>query len=254
LPGVIERGAGVCRQSPIFRERDVPFAAELKSRLNIDATVDSDVNLVTLAEHWFGVGRGLDNFIVVSVEHSLGLGVIHNGEIFRGANGIGPDLGDLAVRPPTPGGNGVGRLADVASEAAILDEVSAALGDQRPDYALRDGRGMARAIELAEGGDQRVLGILTTAGEALGFAIANLITLFAPPKVILAGAALEGGELILSPLRATVTALTPVNLADVAEIVVHQWGDDMWARGAAAMTLRELYGAPWKTTGPASTR
>jgi predicted NBD/HSP70 family sugar kinase len=254
LPGVIERGAGVCRQSPIFRERDVPFAAELKSRLNIDATVDSDVNLVTLAEHWFGVGRGLDNFIVVSVEHSLGLGVIHNGEIFRGANGIGPDLGDLAVRPPTPGGNGVGRLADVASEAAILDEVSVILGDQRPDRALRDGRGMARAIELAEGGDQRVLGVLTTAGEALGFAIANLITLFAPPKVILAGAALEGGELILSPLRATVAALTPVNLADVAEIVVHRWGDDMWARGAAAMTLRELYGAPWKTTGPASTR
>ncbi len=251
LPGVVERDAGLCRQSPIFRERDVPFAAELKARLKIEATVDSDVNLVTLAEHWFGVGRGLDNFIVVSVEHTLGLGVIHDGELFRGANGISPDLGDIAVRPPAPGGNAgadaVGRLADVASEAAILGEVSAGLGAGAEP--LRDGRGMARVIELAEAGDQRVLGILTTAGEALGFAIANLITLFAPPKVILAGAALERGELILSPLRATVAALTPANLADVAEIVVHQWGDDMWARGAAAMTLRDLYGAPWKTTG-----
>ena len=249
LPGVVERDAGLCRQSPIFRERDVPFAAELKARLEIEATVDSDVNLVTLAEHWFGVGRGLDNFILVSVEHTLGLGVIHNGELFRGANGISPDLGDLAVRPPTPGrdggGDGIGRLADIASEAAILAEISAFRDGVEP---LRDGRGMARAIELAEAGDQRVLGVLTTAGEALGFAIANLITLFAPPKVILAGAALEGGELILSPLRATVAALTPASLADVADIVVHQWGDDMWARGAAAMTLRDLYGAPWKTT------
>ena len=250
LPGVVERGAGVCRQSPIFRERDVPFAAELKSRLNIEATVDSDVNLVTLAEHWFGVGRGLDNFIVVSVEHNLGLGVIHNGELFRGANGISPDLGDLAVRPPVSGGNGVGRLADIASETAILSEVAAALGDGYREHSVRDGRAMARVIELAEAGDQRVLGVLATAGEALGFAIANLIALFAPPKVILAGAALRGGELILSPLRATVAALTPVNLADVSEIIVHEWGDDMWARGAAAMTLRDLYGAPWNTTGP----
>lgn len=254
LPGVVERAAGVCRQSPIFRERDVSFAAELKTRLGIDASVDSDVNLVTLAEHWFGMGRGLDDFIVVSVEHSLGLGVIHNGELFRGANGISPDLGDLLFRPPANSGNGasgIGRLSEVASETAILDEVAALMnGDGDP--AKRGARGMTRVIELAEAGDQRVLGVLATAGEALGFAIANLIALFAPPKVILAGAALSAGDLFLSPLRSTVTALTPANLADVSEIVVHQWGPDMWARGAAAMTLRDLYGAPWNTTGPAT--
>jgi predicted NBD/HSP70 family sugar kinase len=140
-------------------------------------------------------------------------------------------------------------LSEVASEAAILDEVAALLnGELEP--AMRSGRGMARVIELAEAGDQRVLGVLATAGEALGFAIANLIALFAPPKVILAGAALSAGDLFISPLRSTVTALTPDNLADVSEIVVHQWGADMWARGAAAMTLRDLYGAPWNTDGP----
>ncbi|HEY1722018.1 MAG TPA: ROK family transcriptional regulator [Magnetospirillaceae bacterium] len=255
LPGVVERAAGVCRQSPIFRERDVPFAAELKSRLGIDASVDSDVNLVTLAEHWFGMGRGLDDFIVVSVEHNLGLGVIHNGELFRGANGISPDLGDLLFRPPATGsngGSGVGRLSEVASEAAILEEVAALLNGEA-ESLRRSVRGMARVVELAEAGDQRVLGVLATAGEALGFAIANLIALFAPPKVILAGAALSAGDLFLSPLRSTVSSLTPANLTDVSEIVVHQWGADMWARGAAAMTLRDLYGAPWNTTGPATT-
>jgi predicted NBD/HSP70 family sugar kinase len=253
LPGVVERAAGVCRQSPIFRERDVPFAAALKSRLGIDASVDSDVNLVTLAEHWFGMGRGLDDFIVVSVEQSLGLGVIHNGELFRGANGLSPDLGDLLFRLPVPGANGafnVGRLSEVASEEAIFGEVSALLNGEI-DSGLRGERRIARVVELAEGGDTRVLGVLATAGEALGFAIANLIALFAPPKVILAGAALSAGDRFLSPLRSTVATLTPANLADVSEIVVHQWGADMWARGAAAMTLRDLYGAPWSTTGPA---
>jgi predicted NBD/HSP70 family sugar kinase len=91
-------------------------------------------------------------------------------------------------------------------------------------------------------------------GDAIGVVIANLITLFAPPKVILAGAALAAGEALLRPLRVAVETFTPPSLADVAEIVVHDWGDDIWARGAAAMTLRDLYGAPWSSTGPAPRR
>lgn len=245
LPGVVERSTGICRQSPIFRERDVAFAAALQQRLGVAVTVDTDVNLLTLAEHWFGVGRGLRHFIVVSVEHTLGLGVIYNGELFRGANGISPDLGDLLVRPPAGGGNAARRLGDVASAGAIVAETL----NGEP---MRASAGLGRVIARAEDGDRSAIGALATAGESLGFAIANLIALFAPPKVVLAGAALEAGDLVLAPLRASVAALTPPHLADVAEIVVHKWGDDMWARGAAAITLRDLYGAPWNTTGPAA--
>jgi hypothetical protein len=43
----------------------------------------------------------------------------------------------------------------------------------------------------------------------------------------------------------------PPSLADVSEIVAREWSDGIWVRGAAAMTLRDLYGAPWNTTGPA---
>ena len=81
--------------------------------------------------------------------------------------------------------------------------------------------------------------------------IANLITLFAPPKVIISGRAMATSEHFIGPLRATVAALLPPSLADVAEIVVREWSDGIWVRGAAAMTLRDLYGAPWGTTGPA---
>ena len=68
LPGVVERAAGVCRQSPIFSERDVNFGADLTTRLGVPVSIDSDVNLVTLAEHWFGQARGINDFLVVSVE------------------------------------------------------------------------------------------------------------------------------------------------------------------------------------------
>ncbi|MCX5494797.1 ROK family transcriptional regulator [Kaistia dalseonensis] len=250
LPGVVERVAGICRASPIFGENDVPFAAELTARLGgVVATIDSDVNLVTLAEHWFGQARGLDDFLVISVELGLGLGIMHNGELFRGANGLSPDLGDLMVRPPS--GNGSARLASVASETSILAEARACLTGTEHEHAFRLGRGMEKVVELATTREPHIMALLEHAGEALGFAIANLITLFAPPKVILAGATLAAGDALVEPLRRTVGELLPPSLADVADIVVHHWSDDIWARGAAAMTLRDLYGAPWNTTGPA---
>ena len=234
LPGVVESASGFCRQSPIFRERDVPFGQEVSARLGgVPVIVDSDVNLVTLAEHWFGHGIGIDDFLVVSVEHNLGLGIMHRGELFRGANGLSPDLGDFLVHLPDADSE-LHRLADLITTATADDGAAVRVGDG--DAAL------ATAVET-----------ITTqiAGDALGFAIANVITLFAPPKVILTGAALATSHRLLTPLRAAVLRFTPSSLADVAQIVVRDFGEDMWARGAAAMSLRDLYGAPWSTTGPA---
>jgi predicted NBD/HSP70 family sugar kinase len=113
---------------------------------------------------------------------------------------------------------------------------------------------MAILLQRAADGDQRCIGILASAGEALGFAIANLITLFAPPKVIISGRAMAASDQFIGPLRETVAALLPPSLADVSDIVVREWSDSIWVRGAAAMTLRDLYGAPWGTTGPAPIR
>ena len=122
------------------------------------------------------------------------------------------------------------------------------------DSAFRAGRGMALLLQRAQDGDARCVRVLAAAGEALGFAIANLITLFAPPKVIISGRAMATSEHFVGPLRKAVAELLPPSLADVADIVVREWSDAIWVRGAAAMTLRDLYGAPWGTTGPASIR
>ena len=251
LPGVVERAAGVCRQSPILQERDVPFGADLADRLGVPASIDSDVNLVTLAEHWFGQARDLNDFLVVNVERSLGLGILHNGELFRGANGLSPDLGDLMVRPP---GGGDARLADVASEASVLVEAAALTRGRDSDGASQAGRAMALLLRRASEGDKRSIRVLAAAGEALGFAVANLITLFAPPRVIISGRAMAASDHFIEPLRKTVADLLPASLADVSDIIVREWSDRNWLQGAAAMTLRDLYGAPWGTTGPAPLR
>jgi hypothetical protein len=87
-------------------------------------------------------------------------------------------------------------------------------------------------------------------GEALGRAIAIVANLMAPPLVILAGQGGLAGAALLGPLRrAFLEALSPP-LARRIELVTDDRDDDAWARGAAALVLRDLYGAPWGTTGP----
>jgi predicted NBD/HSP70 family sugar kinase len=256
VPGIVERASGICRYSPIFSERDLKLGLDLQGRLKVPTTVESDVNLITLAEQWFGHGRDLSDFLVVSIEHTIGLGIIHGGELFRGANGLSPDLGDLIVSPNGSIGNGSrpGRLSGIASTTAILS-VAADLARGTPqEKLLRGTRGIEHAVSLAQAGNGGISRIFEEAGRALGIAIANLITLFAPPKVILAGAALQAGDLLLKPLRDAVEAATPETISGVTEIVVHESSDDTWARGAAALTLRDLYGASWGTTGPAKKR
>lgn len=256
VPGIVERASGICRYSPIFSERDLKLGVDLQKRLKVPTTVDSDVNLITLAEQWFGHGRDLSDFLVVSIEHTIGLGIIHGGELFRGANGLSPDLGDLIVSPNGSIGNGSlpGRLSGIASTTAILSAAADLARGTPQEKLLRGTRGIDHAVSLAKAGDGRIAEIFEEAGRALGIAIANLITLFAPPKVILAGSALQAGELLLAPLRDAVQAATPETISGVTEIVVHESSDDTWARGAAALTLRDLYGAPWGTTGPAKKR
>jgi predicted NBD/HSP70 family sugar kinase len=148
-------------------------------------------------------------------------------------------------------GTGPGRLSATASTTSILAAARELARGTKDETMLRGPRAMAHIIELAANGNNGLVKILFEAGQALGIAIANLITLFAPPKVILAGSVLQADALLLGPLRDAVQAATPKSLADVAEFVVHDPGDDMWARGAAALALRDLYGSPWARSGSA---
>ncbi|MCB8881459.1 ROK family transcriptional regulator [Acidisoma cellulosilytica] len=248
LPGRVDRATGICQSSPIFSESNLPLAGHLQERLGIATVIESDINLITMAESWFGEARGLEDFLVVSIEHTLGLGVMVRGELYRGANGLGPDLDSLQLNSETPA-----CLRDIASAAAILRRAEAILDGPQQRAAFRAGRGIATLRAAADAGDPKIIGILREAGAALGFAIANLVLLFAPRMVVLAGEAVSSGDVLLESLSERFRAHLPVSYAPVPDLVVHRWSEDSWARGAAALTLRELYGAPWNTTGPART-
>ena len=244
LPGIIEHGTGKVLSSGVLRDADVSLHQAIASRLGIDTIVESDANAITMAQHWFGQARDLDDFVLVAIEETLGLGVMHGGQLFRGARGLSLTLGDMIMGA---GSDNAVKLADLASERAILNGSHA---DPQIAEAIRLGQGMAQVKGLVEAGETTLREAAARAGAALGIAIANLVALFAPPRVILVGSTLALGEHLLAPLRQAFANAIPTPLATLAEIVIDEAGDELWARGAAAVALGELYGSPWGTTGP----
>jgi len=235
LPGTIEHGTGKVLASSVLGDTDTSLRQAIAARLGLDTIIESDANAITMAQHWFGQARDHDDFVLVAIEEALGLGVLHGGQLFRGAHGLSLTLGDMIMG--AGGGNAV-RLADLAGEGAIL-------------ASLAPGQDMAQARSRLDAGDAGLQEAAARAGAALGIAIVNLVILFAPPRVILTGSALALGEHLLAPLRQAFASAIPAPLGALAEIVIDDAGDQMWARGAAAVALGELYGSPWGTTGPA---
>jgi predicted NBD/HSP70 family sugar kinase len=110
---------------------------------------------------------------------------------------------------------------------------------------------MAHAQTLIKAEDNALISAAIRAGEAVGVAVANIVTIFAPPRVILVGSSLALGEPFLESLRNAYALAIPPSLKGVAELVFDDSSDDFWAQGAAAVALYELYESPWNTTGPA---
>lgn len=246
LPGVIEHSTGRIRSTSIFRETNIDFCNAMTERLGITTIIESDANAITFAHHWFGQARDLDDMVLISLEQTLGLGVLHDNRLFRGSGGLSHNLGDLvlAMEP-----EGVVRLASQAGESAIFN---AAPVNGKFAEAIQLGYGMTHAQTLIETDNSKAMAeAVSRAGKAVGVTVANIVMLFAPPRVILVGSSLALGEPFLNSLQDAYARAVVPSLREVSELVFDESTDELWAQGAAAVALSKLYESPWSTTGPA---
>lgn len=247
VPGFIDHGAGVVTWSPIFGRAMPAFARMVGDRLGVPTIMENDVNLVTLAERWFGQGQDIDDFMVVTVEHGVGMGLFLNGELYRGHHGLGAEFGHvkLGLDGPRCRCGQAGCIEAHAADYAILREAARII--ELPDVtdAFAAHQAIAEVTRLALEGDERLAALFTRAGAALGLGIANLCNVLNPARVIVSGAGTRAGSLLLDPLKATMEANLISALQGRIDVLVEPWGDDVWARGAASLVLEGIYRAPW---------
>src|SRR5215212_4748286 len=243
LAGIVDAENGILRQSPIYGWDNVPLRSMLQSKLRIPVYIENDVNTLTLTEKWFGHGQGIDHFLTVTVGRGVGLGIVVNGQFYRGQTGGAGEFGHVTMNPDGPlcacGKHGC--LEAYVGDPGLIRQAqeSAAKGDLSVSVQNID-----ELLSLAQAGDKTAIQIFDQAGRILGIGIANLINLFNPKKIIISGEGTREGDFLFNPMKESIQQNTMPGLFDPSTIEIALWGDDAWARGAAGLVLREVFESP----------
>ena len=241
LPGFIDHPAGVVQWSSTLSERGVPLAAALQAGLGLPVAVDNDANLVALAELWFGAGRALADFAVVTIEHGLGMGFVMNHRVYRGAQSLGMELGHTKVQLDGAlcrcGQRGCleAYVADYALAREAVTALNLNSGQTPPVPVL-----LERLFQEARAGNATARGIFRRAGRYLAMGLANVVNLFDPALIILSGERMRYDYLYAEETLAEMADLVIKSGRPRPPIEIHARGDLLWAQGAAALALSGL--------------
>jgi predicted NBD/HSP70 family sugar kinase len=241
LPGYIDSAGGVVLWSSVLRDRNAPAAAAIARRLGLPVQIDNDANLCALAEQWFGAGRARSDFAVVTIEHGLGMGLVLNHRLYRGAQGLGMELGHTKVQLDGAlcrcGQRGC--LEAYVADYALAREATTAL-----DWTNSGGQSMSILLESlydhAKAGNQSARSIFHRAGRYLALGLSNVVNLFDPALIILSGERMRFDYLYAADTLAEMTAHTLNTGRPLPPIEIHAWGEMLWAHGAAALALSSL--------------
>lgn len=241
VPGYVQEVTGQVHWSPILKARNVALGDFLSNRLDCPVYLDNDVNLLALAELWFGAGRGLSDFAVVTIEQGVGMGLVQGNRIFRGARGVGLELGHTTMQIDGAlcrcGQRGC--LEAYVADYALVREATTALDWEDNPIPLP-----TQMIEIlfdqAKAGNQEARLIFRRAARYLSAGMANMIRLFDPELVILSGARLRYDLLYAEEVLSEIHHFSDRLGRARTPIEIHTWGDLVWARGAGALALSEI--------------
>jgi predicted NBD/HSP70 family sugar kinase len=229
--GLVQRRA-VVGESPFLAWRDVPLAELVEERTGLPVVVENDVAALVEAETWFGSGRGLDRFVVLTIGAGIGYGLVLGGERVSGAEedrGFGRHWIIDPTGPLTPDGER-GSAVSLLSIPSIRYQVQAATGRETTYEEILAG---------AAAGEPLPARVIDEAGRALGTLVAQIANLVMPQKILLAG---EGVGLMEVAGRAVDEAVRagrhPLAAPVPLETKVSDFHD--WAQGAAVLAIQVL--------------
>lgn len=253
VPGVVDPAQGIAIHYKYIRNwKNVSLAAPLAKRFGVPVFLENTVRSMTLAEFWFGQGRGLSDWLCFGIRSGIGTGVVSGGQLQRGSDYRAGEIGRWRCPRPLHGavrlsGNGTlfpsegAELQDVASVRALVKALDQArrnttktvLGSQPEPLVFAD------VVRAAQQRDRLTTQIIEVAAEMLGWAVAQLVLALNPSRVILAGPLTLLGDTLLRPLRTRAEQILTATDANVPGIVNSSMGEYCGALGAAALAVHE---------------
>lgn len=241
LPGIVDHGSGSVVWSSMLTTRDENLSHAFARRFDMPMVLDNDANMLTLAELWFGQGRTMSNFAVVTIESGVGMGLVLDNTLYRGAHGMGLELGHTKVQLDGAlcrcGQRGC--LEAYLADYALSREAATALD---PDMKVtnRPEDTLETLFQQAKSGHTAAETIFRRAGRYLSLGLSNVVQLFDPALIILSGERMQYDYLYAETVLDEMQKLTLNEGRKPCKVAIHAWGDLVWARGAAALALSQV--------------
>ncbi|MBB3040406.1 ROK family glucokinase [Nocardioides sp. LMS-CY] len=247
--GYIDKARAVVLFAPNVAWRNEDLKGELEKRVDLPVVIENDANAAAWGEFVYGAGHDVDDLLLVTVGTGVGGGLVLDGEVYRGANGVGAEIGHMRVVP-----NGIlcgcgkhGCFEQYASGSALVREARALAmsGAMIAQGMLQRAGGDLNAItgplitEAAQHGDQGAIQQLSELGRWLGEGIASLTEILDPGVVVIGGGVSEADELLLGPTREAFGAqLVGRGFRPIPEIRKARLGNRAGLIGAADLSRR----------------
>ncbi len=251
MSGLIDAEHGYCIDSRLTGWKNVEISRPLQERLGIPVFLDNDVNCLAIYEKLFGQGQSYQHFLVVAIGSGVGLGIVINGDLYRGAFGGAGEFGHTAVTTE-------GRLCACGNHGCLEAYISDAgivknyLAYMRATAYSREGEiqepSAFELVERARNGDGAATAAFQHAGTLLGVSLANLVNVFNPECIVLSGpdtdASMLAGDLLLQPMHQALKQHLFSQIGKDLQLKVERLGFESWARGAGNLVLRHFFASP----------
>ncbi|MDT0431345.1 ROK family transcriptional regulator [Streptomyces salyersiae] len=234
VPGPIDVESGTLGSTSILPGwTGINPGQELAGRLGVPVYVDNDANLGALGELVWGAGRGLKDLAYIKVASGVGAGLVIDGHIYRGPGGTAGEIGHITLDESGPvcrcGNRGC--LETFTAARYVLPLLRPSHG---PDLT------MDRVVQLAREGDPGCRRVIGDVGRYIGSGVANLCNLLNPSRVVLGGSLAEAGELVLAPIRDSVSRYAIPSAARQLSVLPGALGGRAEVLGALALVLSEM--------------
>ena len=247
-PGVLRPGDSHLALAPHLPGWERPeVVSSLRDLVACPVVFENDVNLAAIGELGRGAGRGVRDFVLVSIGTGLGMGVVLDGRLHRGASGLAGEVGYLptagAERVETATGprRGQGAMERLVSTHAVIELAK--------DSGLARATSAAAVIDAARAGDPAALRVVATIAARLAYCIASIAAVLDPELVILGGGIGTGaGPLLLEPLRRNLAAISPLR----PRLGISELGSAAVVDGAVTEALRLVVERIFDVDGPSN--
>jgi glucokinase len=215
---------------PAWRHKNP--VSDLSAKFKVPVAMENDADAGALAEAAWGAGRGRSRLIYVTVGTGIGGGIILDGKLYRGVGGAHPEIGHQVIDPSGPScscgfrGCWEALAAGPAMSAWFMEQVSAH-DRSHPRLTTKE------ICELAKEGDPLACRTLERHGKYLGLGLANLINMFAPDAIVLAGSVMKNADLFMTQVRATIAQGCRFVPHERTELMLASLGENANLIGAA---------------------